>query len=87
MDDRSEKTQLMLQPADGTYLVAVHHPFKYALNLDWGKEFLFNLQDDPMERKNLISSVRGSIVQQLKDDLTRLLINQRLVEENRIWPE
>jgi len=73
----------LIQPYSGRYLSIVVHPWKYIYHHRTGREYLFNLDDDP-EEKNDLSSKKA--YNQKKEDLRKHLktiyINQTLLEKN-----
>lgn len=78
---------LMTQPYDGIYLATVEYPFKYVKKLKGNLCFLFDLQEDPQESQNLInSSSYTQARKKLQKNLMKIMVNQALLEKNRIWP-
>jgi len=88
-DEASAKARAfpILQPYDGVHLGAMNYPWKYMKSLSSGAEFLFNLEIDPMESENLILSDGLAVdLAALKAEVKNIYLNQRLLEENRIFP-
>jgi len=80
-----EDSLLLMQPYDGTFLVSVRYPWKYATRLESNDDYLFDLSVDPMESENLF--YQGHPVASLfSRDINRFFANEVLVSENRIWP-
>ena len=77
----------LIQPYNGRYLGVVVSPHKYVLHRRSGREFLFHLGRDPMERTNLAKepSLRA-IKARLREALGRVLVNQQLIKQDAIWP-
>ncbi|MBN2435926.1 MAG: LTA synthase family protein [Spirochaetes bacterium] len=73
----------LIQPYSGRYLSIVVHPWKYIYHHRTGREYLFNLDNDPEENNDLSSKKEYS---QKKEDLRKHLktiyINQTLLEKN-----
>lgn len=75
----------LIQPYNGRFLEVVEYPLKYIQHLKTGKEYLFNLEDDPGERINLVSrDVNIKTVNDMKQKLSTVYLNQQLIDENRI---
>lgn len=86
---RSEnrKPVLVAQPYDGTHMVSIEYPYKLVKNVKGRTLRLFNLAEDPFEQNDL--STRKSlkpVMIKLQDALTGHLINQVLIQENRLYP-
>jgi phosphoglycerol transferase MdoB-like AlkP superfamily enzyme len=75
-----------IQPYSGRYTTVLDYPLKYTKRLRTGDEYLFNLKTDPQEQCNLIrnNDYLKNIVQ-LREELKTIFLNQRMLEENRIW--
>ena len=86
--DRSGSNQVFLvQPYNGRYLEVVDYPYKFILHLQTQKEYLFNLETDPMEKVNLaVSGDMNGMQAIMKKYLNRIYINQQLIDANRIRP-
>lgn len=78
---------LLFQNGGGGFAVAVHDPFKYVLHLSTQREEIFDILNDPLERTNLPLVLHTNHGRDLRNAAQQLWIHQRLVEENRIWPE
>ncbi|MCG3181381.1 MAG: Phosphoglycerol transferase I [Phycisphaerae bacterium] len=78
----------LVQPYEPMYLCAVEWPYKYVRQINrGGAELLFDLDADPMERHNLFEAHRDSdLVARLRSAVRGIRLNQRLIQENRIWP-
>lgn len=74
-------------PYNGAYMAVVAYPFKYVRGLRAPGEYLFNLAEDPREQTNLIEHYRGTkTYSRLRNEILNIRLNQRLVDEDRIWP-
>ena len=84
---RKSNPVFLVQPYNGRYLQVVDYPFKYIFHVQSGREYLFNLKEDPMEQKNIATTetVKGR-PESMKRILNRIHINQQLIDENRIRP-
>lgn len=78
----------LIQPFDGTYLASIRYPFKLIRHLKSDEEFLYNLQDDPGENTNLLTSyqVDSELLADLYADIEVIKFNEVLLEEDRIYP-
>jgi hypothetical protein len=75
------------QPHSGTYLGTISFPYKYVRHEISGREFLYNIETDPEERTNLIKvQTLEKVIQKLRQANKFHYFNQRVIEENRIWP-
>ena len=89
---KKEKTlQYLVQPYSGKFLSIIDYPFKYVFHEKSRKEFLFNLNEDVRELKNLIShSQKKKISEKLKKFRERLgyfYANDIVIENNRLWKD
>lgn len=77
----------LVQPYDGGYLASVRYPFKYVRSLSSGDAKLFDLSRDPHEDHDLVPSWQGrEPLPQLAGELSRIFLNQRLLDEDRFVP-
>ncbi len=84
-DRRSEHPVYLIQPYNGKFLQVVDYPMKFVEHLKTGKEYLFNLENDPKETVNLLDgSYDPAAVTKLRGSLNAIYLNQKLIEENRI---
>jgi len=84
---KQEETVLTVQPYGGTYLTAKRDNLKYVKHLQTKKEYLFNLKKDPLESDNIIQNLNYvDTLQVLRKDMKKLVVNEQLIRENRIWP-
>jgi phosphoglycerol transferase MdoB-like AlkP superfamily enzyme len=75
------------QPHSGTFLGTIKYPYKYVQQEHSGREFLYNIESDPEERTNLIKvQTLNKVIQKLQQANKFHYFNQRVIEENRIWP-
>ena len=84
--------QFLVQPYSGTFLGVVDYPFKYVFHEKTGKEFLFNLKNDPKEKLNLLSLNKLSneielIALNLRSEKDLFYVNDFIIEKNRVWKE
>ena len=78
---------LLSQPYDGIALVSIQYPFKYIHKLNGGTSVLYHLGYDPDERTNVLSKYeKDPVVASLLNGIHKLMINQLLIEQNRLWP-
>lgn len=86
--DEGPRDPVMLsQPYDGIYLVSIQYPFKLVKRLRGNSLQLFNVENDPMERQDLIfDRSMQPVVKKLQGSITGIMINQQLIEQNRLWP-
>jgi hypothetical protein len=87
---RKDATPLVLlsQPYDGIYLSSVQYPYKLVRRLKGNFEALYDLEKDPLERFDIrLNPTLQPLRKQLSGNLSRLMVNQALIEANRIWPD
>ena len=87
-DDAPQATIPLVQPYDSTLLCAVLHPLKYVQQQTRERaELLHDLSADPLEVSNIIERYRGTAeLEQLREAVLRIRLNDRLLHENRICP-
>lgn len=68
--DKKGSTALLVQPYNGTYLGAIKWPWKYIWERRTNRDFLFNLQDDPMETTRLKNP---AIINELKPNIDKII--------------
>jgi arylsulfatase A-like enzyme len=78
----------LVQPYDGGYLGSVRYPYKYVRSLNLEDEWLFDLQKDPHEDTNLLSTwnEKREPLPTMVRDLGGIYLNQRLLDEDRFVP-
>jgi glucan phosphoethanolaminetransferase (alkaline phosphatase superfamily) len=77
----------LIQPYDGGYLMAVRYPHKYVTNMTTDEAHLFDLAADPREERDLASEWGSQPpVPLLIEDIARIYLNQRLLDEDRFIP-
>ena len=84
---REQRPIHLVQPYDGTWMSVVIWPMKYVFHARTRDEYLFDLAADPHEDRNLIDQRRDDpLLARLKREMQAILLNQQLIEQNRIWP-
>jgi len=82
---KSEHPVYLVQPYNGKFLQVVKYPLKYITHIKTGKEYLFNLAEDPKEMVNLIDkNYNPEDISKLRESINAIHLNQKLIEENRI---
>jgi arylsulfatase A-like enzyme len=81
-----EKPTFLVQPFSGCYLSVVRYPYKYILHQRTKAEYLFNLEKDPGELNNIITSPPDCI-NSLKNDLNELYLNHEAICANKLIPK
>jgi phosphoglycerol transferase MdoB-like AlkP superfamily enzyme len=78
----------LVQPYSGKYLSVVYYPYKYTLHVSKGCEFLFDLENDPKEKKNLMGLKEyEKVLEDMRAKLGFVFNNQKLIEKDEIWPK
>lgn len=70
MLDKKGSTALLVQPYNGTYLGAVKWPWKYIWERRSNRDFIFNINEDPMEKVKLKNQ---EILDELKPNLDKII--------------
>lgn len=77
----------LIQPYAGTYCCVLSGAHKYAYRRRGRQEFLFDLSKDPQEKAPIPETPQTqALYEDLRAKAARILENDRLVRENRIWP-
>jgi len=75
----------LIQPYNGRFLQVVNYPLKFINHQKTGKEYLFDLENDPGEKNNLLlHDYDLKKVTSLKESLNAVYLNQQLIDENKI---
>lgn len=78
----------LIQPYRGNVLISVRYPYRYFNQLSQGREFIFNLADDPDEKHPLSTTeVPAELLQQFRQDIKEIRRRQILLDRNRLFPE
>jgi len=81
---KSARPVYLIQPYNGCFLQVVNYPLKYITHIRTGKEYLFNIAIDPMEKVNLMTQgFDPETVGKLRDSLKAVYLNQQLIEKDR----
>jgi arylsulfatase A-like enzyme len=79
---------MLAQPYDGISLVSIDYPYKYVKKFSGNANLLFDLSADPKERNNLYGRKHlESTVRKLQESTAQLMMNQVLIEQNRLMPK
>ena len=84
---KKSRLTYLVQPYNGRYISVVDYPFKYIKHLRTGRNYLFNIESDQMEEKNLLANYTQEEIMTWDKKLEYLFLNQYLIEENKIWQE
>ena len=77
----------LVQPYAGSNLGIISYPYKYIYDRRSQKEYLFDLTNDPNERTNIIGMIRSRpLYGVFHRKIGEILLNDKLIRENRIWP-
>lgn len=84
---RADPIVPLFQPYDGIFLSTLQYPRKYVWHLRTGREFLYDLEADPLESINILDDFHHSQqLLELRKACNIFFINQYLLDNNRIWP-
>lgn len=76
----------LIQPVDGLYLCMVNLPYKYVLHVSTKQEYLYDLNNDPLEQNNLAEkSIVLDKLSYFHNKSSLFGLNEYLLENNRIW--
>ena len=73
----------LIQPY-GKHLSVVHYPLKYRYNTRLKKEYLYNLEQDPMEENNIFSKSSDQIKTQFRKQLLKIYQTNQAIIQNAI---
>ena len=77
----------LVQPYAGTCLGVVSYPYKYIYRDRPRQEYVFDFGKDPLEKTNIVNAIVGRpLFQTFHRKVADILLNDRLIKENRIWP-
>lgn len=83
---KSENPVYLVQPYDGLIFSLINYPLKYVNEIDSGKEFLYNLENDPQEVHNIFNNKdHHNIIKYFRSQIKIFGENQYLLENNLIW--
>lgn len=76
----------LIKPYAGGNLGVLSYPYKYVYNKRSQREYLFNIVADPSEKNNITETADSRpLYESLRRKAGEILLNDRLVKENRIW--
>lgn len=76
----------IVQPYAGNSLGVISYPYKYIYNRRFQQEYLFDLVNDPLEKRNIIATIYSKpLYGSFHRGVGEILLNDRLIKENRIW--
>lgn len=76
----------LIQPYDGVFLGGLLYPYKYVRSLALETDALYNIKTDPLEKNNIIKRRDlAPTISVLKDEVRRIYMNQRMLDQNRIF--
>jgi arylsulfatase A-like enzyme len=77
----------LVQPYAGTCLGIVSGRYKYVYRERGQEEYVFDLDNDPLEKTNIVKTIIGQpIYETFHAKVAETLRNDHLIMENRIWP-
>ena len=82
--DSLDNDVFLVQPYNGIYLSIINYPYKYGKHLETGKEFLFNIINDPYEKNNIINNHKN-VHQSFIPKLNYIYNTSSLIESNKVW--
>jgi phosphoglycerol transferase MdoB-like AlkP superfamily enzyme len=75
----------LVQPY-GKHFSVVLHPLKYRYHAKLQVEYVYDLEKDPMETKNIISHISASQLQAFRTELHRMFLHQAALMQDQIMP-
>jgi phosphoglycerol transferase MdoB-like AlkP superfamily enzyme len=76
----------LIQPYE-RQLSLIHFPYKFLLDTRLNKEYLYDLQNDPMEKNDISASINPDQKRQYESQIRRILLNQKSFESDQFWPK
>ena len=87
-DPKEDSFIPLIQPFDGMQIGLISPPFKAVYQQSRDRFTYFNLEKDPLEKSKISSNKLGAQkVQFFKELKNRILKNEQLIEEDRIFPK
>jgi arylsulfatase A-like enzyme len=76
----------LVQPYNAIYLGVIDGGrWKYVHHLRNDREYLYDLENDPEEKRNLVEEVDPAFKERLSTLLQTIYLNQKLIETDRVW--
>lgn len=85
LKSKSPRPIYLIQPYSGVYLQSLRYPYKYIYHQKSGDEFIYNLESDPSESVNILSTAPSGIYELLKSDVDEIYFNQRVLDLNLLF--
>jgi len=83
----SERPIYLVQPFNGVFLAVIKNNYKYIFRKKRQTERLFDLAIDPEERDDLAKdSLHFARLEEMRQEIGNIFINQELIVNDRIWP-
>lgn len=75
----------LIQPYNGICISVVTYPYKYMCRLKTGEEFVYNLETDQSEDRNLVSQLESIKLKAFRAELKPILLSQQAIIQNQLW--
>lgn len=69
------------------HLSVIQYPLKYRFNTRFQKEYLYDLEKDPMETQNILSTLPKEQLANFRAELQKIYLNDHYIHQNLFWPE
>lgn len=76
----------LIQPFQGGIVGSVIWPYKYILKTSSDKEYVYDLEKDSGEKRNIIIKIDKKLLAKLRYQAGEIIFNETLLKENRIFP-
>jgi len=78
----------LIQPYNGRFISVINYPYKYIFHMSSKVESVYDLENDPGEKKNIVSFIkkeRPDIYANFQKELNFVYLDQVLIEKNAVW--
>jgi arylsulfatase A-like enzyme len=83
-----EEPVYLIQPYRGNVLISVRYPYRYFFQESAGREYIFNLSNDPDEKHPLTTSeIPADLLQLFREDVQVIKRRQILLNRDMLFPE
>jgi hypothetical protein len=83
--EQENKPTFLVQPYSGVHLQVIQYPYKYRWHLALNKEWVYHLNNDPMERKNVIKEISKVQLSKFREEVKKLFLNQVIIDKNQVF--
>ena len=79
------KPTFLVQPYSGIHLQIIQYPHKYRRHLALNKEWVYHLEKDPLETRNIVKHMSKQQLAKFRDSTLQILFNQAVIDSNQVY--